>query len=63
MVAGEIEMPWVDEEKLSAEMPPKKQEADEALKYVARKAKVRFLADETSRRGRWRSCARWGQRW
>jgi hypothetical protein len=39
-------MPWVDEEELSAEMPPNKKEADEVLKYVGRKAKVRFLADE-----------------
>jgi predicted nuclease of predicted toxin-antitoxin system len=39
-------MAWVHEETLSAEMPPKKKEADEVLKYVARKAKVRFFADE-----------------
>lgn len=39
-------MPWVDEEELTAQMPPKEKEAEEVLKYVARKAKVRFLADE-----------------
>jgi len=39
-------MPWVDEKKLSEKMPHNKKEANEVLKYVARKAKVRFLADE-----------------
>jgi predicted nuclease of predicted toxin-antitoxin system len=39
-------MTWVDEETLSAAMPPKKKEAAEVLLYVARKAKARFFADE-----------------
>jgi predicted nuclease of predicted toxin-antitoxin system len=39
-------MAWVDEKNLSAETPPSKKEAAEVLKYLARKAKARFFADE-----------------
>lgn len=45
MSAG-VDLPRVDEKRLWEKMSPNKKEANEVLKYVARKAKVRFLADE-----------------
>ncbi len=39
-------MPWVDVELLAARSPASPKEAEEVLRYLARRARPRFYADE-----------------